>query len=55
MTTLNGFRIFATCDIGREALDVLRQRGYEVEVYPHPEAPPKALISWKRCAVESMG
>ena len=37
------FRVFATCDIG-EALDRLRTRGYEVEVYPHPEAPPKSLI-----------
>ena len=37
------FRVFATCDIG-EAIEVLRKRGYEVEVYPHPEAPPKKLI-----------
>src|SRR5579863_2666479 len=37
------FRVFATCDIG-EAIDLLRQRGYEVEVYPKPEAPPKSLI-----------
>ncbi len=37
------FRVFATCDIG-EALDVLRKRGYELEVYPQPEAPPKSLI-----------
>ncbi len=37
------FRVFATCDIG-EAIDVLRRRGYEVEVYPHPEAPPKSAI-----------
>src|SRR5215469_2046184 len=37
------FRVFATCDIG-EATDVLRRRGYEVEVYPQPEAPPKKLI-----------
>ena len=37
------FRVFATCDIG-EAIDVLRRKGYEVEVYAHPEAPPKALI-----------
>jgi glyoxylate reductase len=37
------FRVFATCDIG-EALDVLRQRGYELEVYSPPEAPPKTLI-----------
>lgn len=39
----NKFRVFATCDIG-EAIDVLRKRGYEVEVYPEPEAPPKKLI-----------
>src|SRR5246127_5655332 len=37
------FRVFATCDIG-EAIDLLRERGYEVEVYPRPEAPPKRLI-----------
>jgi glyoxylate reductase len=37
------FRVFATADIG-ESLDLLRQRGYEVELYPHPEAPPKKLI-----------
>jgi glyoxylate reductase len=37
------FRVFATCDVG-PAIDVLRQRSYEVEVYPNPEAPPKSLI-----------
>lgn len=37
------FRVFATCDIG-EAIDLLRLRGYDVEVYPHPEAPPKSLV-----------
>jgi glyoxylate reductase len=37
------FRIFSTCDIG-DALNVLRERGYELEVYPRPEAPPKKLI-----------
>jgi glyoxylate reductase len=37
------FRVFATCDIG-ESLELLRKRGYEVEVYPDPEAPPKKLI-----------
>ncbi|HEY6766801.1 MAG TPA: NAD(P)-dependent oxidoreductase, partial [Candidatus Sulfotelmatobacter sp.] len=37
------FRVFATCDIG-ESFNVLRERGYEVEVYPRPEAPPKSLI-----------
>jgi glyoxylate reductase len=38
------FRVFVTCDIGEPALNLLRQRGYEVEVYPQPEAPPKQLI-----------
>lgn len=38
------FRVFATCDIGDAALNVLPERGYELEVYPGPEAPPKALI-----------
>jgi glyoxylate reductase len=37
------FRVFSTADIG-ESLNVLRQRGYDVEVYPQPEAPPKKLI-----------
>jgi glyoxylate reductase len=37
------FRVFATCDIG-ESIDLLRRRGYDVEVYPKPEAPPKSLI-----------
>src|SRR5437870_3165680 len=37
------FRVFATCDIG-ESIEVLRQRGYDVEVYPKPDAPPKSLI-----------
>lgn len=36
-------RVFATCDIG-DALNILRQKGYDLEVYPHPEAPPKNLI-----------
>ena len=36
-------RIYATCDIG-PALEVLRQRGYQLEVFPGPQAPPKALI-----------
>ena len=36
-------RVFATCDIG-DALNILRNKGYDVEVYPQPEAPPKNLI-----------
>ena len=38
------FRVFATCEIGDAAFDRLRERGYELEVYPGPEAPPKKLI-----------
>lgn len=38
------FRVFATCDIGSDALDVLRERGYQLEVYSEPQAPPKSLI-----------
>ncbi len=40
----NRFRVFATCDIGRDALELLRQRGYALEVYDRPEPPPKSLI-----------
>ncbi|MGB8773491.1 MAG: hypothetical protein WCC78_05080, partial [Terriglobales bacterium] len=36
-------RVFATCDIG-DALNILRDKGYALEVYPQPEAPPKRLI-----------
>src|SRR5438874_2618533 len=36
-------RVFATCDIG-DALNILRSKGYDLEVYPQPEAPPKSLI-----------
>ena len=44
MAEKNSFRVFATCDIGEEAFGVLRKRGYKLEVYPGPEAPPKKLI-----------
>src|SRR5690349_5290113 len=37
------FRVFATCDIG-ESIELLRKRGYDVEVYDKPEAPAKNLI-----------
>jgi glyoxylate reductase len=36
-------RVFATCDIG-ESIELLRKRGYDVEVYPDPKAPPKSLV-----------
>src|SRR5262249_7415289 len=38
------FRVFATCDIGEPAFTILRSKGYELEVYPHSEPPPKSLI-----------
>jgi len=37
-------RVFATCSIGTDAENLLRERGYELEVYPEPKAPPKSLI-----------
>jgi len=36
-------RVFATCEIG-DALNILREKGYELEIYAQPEAPPKTLI-----------
>ena len=38
------FRIFATCDIGAESLDRLREKGWQLEVYPEMGAPPQSLI-----------
>ena len=47
-------RVFATCDIG-DALNILRDKKYDVEVYPHPEAPPKSLIIEKvRSGVDAL-
>ncbi|MGA2003579.1 MAG: D-glycerate dehydrogenase [Terriglobales bacterium] len=36
-------RVFVTCDIG-SALNIIRDKGFDVEVYPEAEAPPKRLI-----------
>lgn len=48
-------RVFATCDIGGEALERLRTEGYQLEVYPGPEAPPKSLILEKvRSGIEGL-
>jgi len=44
------FRVFATCHIGEAAENLLQERGYELEVYPGPEAPPKKLIIEKTAA-----
>src|SRR5260221_8877509 len=41
------FRIYATCHIGDAAENLLRERGYDLEIYPSPEPPPKSLIVQK--------
>ena len=38
------FRVFATCNIGDDAIKRLRERGYALEVYDKLEPPPKSLI-----------
>ncbi len=38
------FRVFATCHIGEAAEQLLRDRGYDLEIYPGPDAPPRKLI-----------
>lgn len=37
-------RVYATCDIGEPAFNRLRELGYELEVYPDSEPPPKSVI-----------
>ena len=37
-------RVYATCHIGDAAENLLRERGYDLEIYPGPEAPAKKLI-----------
>ena len=44
MTDKKSFRVFATSRIGDPAENRLRERGYELEVFEGPEAPPKILI-----------
>jgi glyoxylate reductase len=41
---MSRYRVFATCDIGQEALRRLVEKGYELEVHDRIEAPPKELI-----------
>jgi glyoxylate reductase len=38
------FKVYATCHIGDAAENLLREKGYELEIYPGPEPPPKSLI-----------
>src|SRR2546428_5162221 len=44
MTDKKRIRVFATSHIGEPAENRLRERGYELEVFQGPEAPPKKLI-----------
>src|SRR5438067_5384551 len=44
MTDKKRFRVFATSRIGDPAENRLRERGYDLEVFQDPEAPPKKLI-----------
>jgi glyoxylate reductase len=49
------FRIFATTDIGGEALQRLRDKGWDLEVYDHLEPPPKSLILEKvRAGIDAL-
>ncbi len=48
------FRVFATCEIG-PSIELLRQRGYEVEVFPGPEAPSHdALLEKVRSGIDGL-
>jgi glyoxylate reductase len=38
------FRIFATCNIGPEALQRLRDKGWQLEVYDHVEPPARSVV-----------
>src|SRR5262245_17572214 len=44
MAKQESFRVFATSRIGDAAENLLRARGYDLEVFQGPEAPPKKLI-----------
>src|SRR5438128_11515908 len=44
MTEKKRFRAFATSRIGDAAENRLRERGYDLEVFQGPDAPPKKLI-----------
>ena len=37
-------RVFATCNVGKDALDRLTEQGYDLEVYDSIDPPPKELI-----------
>lgn len=41
---MSAYRVFVTCDIGSQALDRLREKGYQVELYSGLEPPPREII-----------
>ena len=41
---MSKIRVFATCNIGNEALERVRAQGIDLEIYDHAEAPPKQLL-----------
>ena len=41
------FRIFATCNIGPDALQILRDKGWRLDVHDHVDPPGKAVILQK--------
>jgi glyoxylate reductase len=48
------FKVYATCHIGGPAESLLREKGYELEIYPGPEPPPKSLILEKVRGVDGL-
>src|SRR6478735_10782151 len=40
----NKFKIYATCHIGDAAENLLREKGYQLEVFPGPAAPDKRVL-----------
>jgi glyoxylate reductase len=48
------FKVYATCHIGDAAENLLREKGYELEIYPGPEPPPKSLILEKVRGVDGL-
>src|SRR6478752_516294 len=48
------FKVYATCHIGEAAEGLLREKGYDLEVYPGPEAPPQKTIVEKVRGVDGL-
>lgn len=46
--------VFATCDIGREALDLVRQAGHDLEVWEALEAPPHEVLVEKAGGADAL-